>query len=252
MPQYLRFKVPKEYYEETGYIVLHGIGDLHRGVIEAENRKAKQVRNKHITEILENKHHFGLLMGDTSNNVNPRSKGSLTDEKFHGDKQIEANVSDFTPIKHKLVAGLESNHSNQTKKTNDHSPERWLCDMLGIPYISDQLLLQLSIGGTVYHVFAIHGTGSATTDTALVRKLLDLRKLAFADVYMLGHHHKLRCVDDIVWYYGQERTQYYICTGSAVTYGGYVAEGGLPRVRLGFPKIAFKARTKNISVDMRG
>lgn len=254
MIKYLRYIVPEEVTRNYETFEITTLSDFHRGSSAGETPEATFIRQIAIKRVSDTENAYALLLGDTCNNNTRASKGSPFEELFSGDKQRRANVVELKPIAHKIIGAFDSNHSERTKSFSNHSPEATLAEVLEIPFFEDQGIIDIRFGKQRYIVFAWHGAGGAEAESSIVKGLLDLRNLAVADIYVKGHHHRLRaftrCVYDVKPNGLFKREQHFVMAGHTFDYGEYRSRMGLSIEKLGFARITLHQEVKRVELSI--
>ncbi len=256
MPIYTFKEIPKTVINNYPEIVLWNLACFHTGAKGAHTPEAEALKKETILTIEKNENHFWVGDGDMNNNETKDSVGSIYDEIYHGYQQTDMNEDILSPIAHKGLVGGRGNHSNRSVRYNYQDPERELYKRLRMDYFEDQLLMNLNCGPT-YTIFMRHGSGSVK-DEYINRWLMDMTKLAEADLYLTAHIHKAHYCYDQVWTadhihrHDIVKNRTFVSAGHALDYIGYPARDGLKRRPMGFAKVHLSTnRTRKfITVSM--
>ena len=252
MIKYLRYNVDANIIDKFEKLEIVTLSDFHRGSTGGESEEATMIRKEAIKHVLDKPNAVALLLGDMCNNNTRASKGSPFEELFSGDDQRRANIVELKPVAHKIIGAFDSNHSQRTKSYSNHSPEATLADFLGVPFFEDQGLIDIRFGKQRYILFGWHGSGGAESEGTIIKGLLDLRHLAIADIYVKGHHHRLRgftrCVHDINHKGIIKREQSFVMAGHSFDYSEYRSRMGLSVEKMGFARIILHQSHKSVEL----
>lgn len=188
---------PIKFKSSTKPITLIPFGDIHYG--NPHHCEATFERFIEFCKSVENPYYFGmgdyLEVASTSerkilNSGLHESTVSIHD-KWHTDLTLElAHRLNF--MKGRIIGMLGGNHYYQfsTGQTSDHI----LCDQLECRYLGVMSVtrLKLKIGEKkkTLDICAHHGTGGGKRTGSSVNNVEDLRNVAVADIYLMGHDHK--------------------------------------------------------------
>ena len=160
-----------------------------------------------------NRHIRVLLGGDAANAVNPKDIkrfdfSDVADWLLEGDKEdIRDNLSNvavneikrvgkiLAPVKHIILGAIEGNHEKCIRKRYNTDIQKTLCEKLGIPNLSDEVLIRFRFsrqgnGSSSIIVVARHGYGSSRTVSGEFLKLYAMQaEWEIADVCISGHTH---------------------------------------------------------------
>lgn len=212
-------------------IYVHPIGDVHIGSSECDIQSFRKYVQK-IRELPAN--HRVILLGDIIENATRYSVGDgVYAQKYYPDAQLDQAVEILKPIRARIDGMVSGNHENRTKKEVGLDLSRVLADRLKIRRVYDpaQVLVQYTVDGVEFLVFAFHGAGGGGTIGSIITKSIK-RKEIFdqADLYLSGHVHiKASYIGSKTRVQGGKiyrDHQAHIITGSYLEYGGYGAEAG--------------------------
>lgn len=130
-----------------------------------------------------------LLLGDLFENAIPsRGEGMVWEQNLTPDEQIETVAEILSPISHKIVGCVTSNHSERTYKEAGINMDKRLLRELGVKdsvYKGQQGIINFSGKRIVF----THGTGAGSNTWADANKLLKIYPTA--DIIALSHKHEL-------------------------------------------------------------
>ena len=220
------------------------LGDYHVGNPFFMEEKFK----KTIEYVKSHKNCYVLLMGDMIENITTYSVGEIYEQKMNPDEQIEYNINALYPIRDKILGVLKGNHEARTEYRTSINPAKLIAVGLRVRYLgrSTKSVAELRIGDIKYDIYATHGGSSATTVSGKLNSLLNLTRVADADVYLMGHSHDIIThVCPIMTKKGL-KLRYFFMTGSYVDYGGYAQDKNLPIGLTGSPVLIFNGEKKEV------
>lgn len=188
--------------------------DIHIGKHNCNETALK----KEVSEIvkrdkMDGRHVRVLLGGDAVNAVNPRDikrfdfsdvadwllAGKVADIKDKltnmTTQEVKRVVEILKPISHLIVGAVEGNHEKTIRKRVNQDIQTELCEKLGVPNLSDEVLLRFRFdrgygAGSSIIIVARHGYGggrSAGAEPMKLKAMLD--EWGNADVCISGHTH---------------------------------------------------------------
>lgn len=177
-------------------------------------------------------------MGDLTENNLINGAGSVFEQVQDPHSQLSYAIKTLSPIKDKILFGVESNHSRRTKNVAGLSIDRLICEGLGVPYAGDIAYCYFVARNPVrkqsfsYKCVFAHGSGGGTT-IAGKYKLGEKYLFIVADAYFYGHVHVTGRVPGVYydWSKGgnasiemQEKPYYIYPTGSFLDWQNSYAE----------------------------
>uniref|UniRef100_A0A6M3J8S4 Putative DNA repair exonuclease n=1 Tax=viral metagenome TaxID=1070528 RepID=A0A6M3J8S4_9ZZZZ len=161
-----------------------------------------------------NRHIRVLLGGDAANAVKPKDTKrfdftDVADWLLEGDKEeVRDKLSDVAshevkritkildPVKHILLGAIEGNHEKAIRKWYNQDIQKMLCDNLGVPNLSDEVLIRFRFirnsgkSSSSVIVVARHGYGAGRSVSAEHLKLYAMQaEWEIADICISGHTH---------------------------------------------------------------
>lgn len=237
-------------YLESGYqgdheeLLVFPIGDVHVGsphfVESVLTKQLKKIdRNRERSRI--------LLMGDLIECAIKGSPGSAVFEQtMTPEQQIEKIIEYFEPYKDLIDGVVIGNHEMRAHKETGIDLMKYFCRALGIEdkYLGYQGVVGFSWNGRCYLFSMWHGHGGGSSVGGAMAKVKRQQQSIFADVYLMGHFHRLDAdVSEMRMPNPSTKTirivkQYYVLTGSALKWEeSYAEQAGLPPSPCGFPII---------------
>lgn len=243
--------VARKFTTTKPWFQLVGLGDLHIGHIGVDYTSLKNLINK----LKRRTDCAVILMGDSIENAIPGSVSSQFEQDMTPEEQIDKAYELFEPIEHLIVGLHDGNHPYRTTKATGLSPEKIIAGRLKVPYLGHQALSSLNINGIVYDVFSCHGVSGARTATGKLAKILDMVKLASADVYMTGHiHDRVGYIQHYEMRVGKQtvlKKRAFVSAGSFVQYFNSYAERMLLYPgQIGPCSVSLGAQSFDISIQL--
>lgn len=228
-------------------------GDFHLGNSACDMAKIKKVLNF----VKEGDDRYIILNGD------------LLDCIVGGDKRYDSESVDIptiesqmallqellTPIKEKVIAMTEGNHSVSIYKRVGINPERYIANALSIPFLGFNGFITI----TRKHksnviIYVTHGSTAGGTVGNTLNKLDDLTRYYQADIYISGHSHQ--CLFNsrpILYPAGREIIQkelLFINSGGYLNLPKYALQRGYPALSLKTPVLRISYNASQIKKDI--
>jgi hypothetical protein len=185
------------------------VGDCHVGAAGFAREKLKTT----VKEIADNPNAYFVGMGDYCDHIgfrDPRFDPAQIDPSYRiadlkklAEKQLRDFTSIMNPIRDKCIGWLEGNHEEKWQQHYHYSPTYYLQDWSGgqSKALSYSAIITIGIQDAdhakrnkiryEFDAYVHHGYGGARTDGADLKKVMDLVASVDADVYAMGHGHKL-------------------------------------------------------------
>jgi len=206
---------------------------------------------QHIKRIAEDPNAVWVYMGDGGECVTKLSKGSIYEQIYSPQEQVEILDDLLSPIKHKGWFGIRGNHGYRIYKETGLSFDSTVCARLGIPYMETQTWAHLVINRSEYDLFFHHGIDTGTTSQAKYNKAESFARYVDADALFTAHSHVgaelpaaplLQANDRKLCVETKLRKQY-ICGCGYDSRTGYAAEKGYPPLLPAFIVVTFSGKT---------
>jgi len=193
-----KYYIPFEEYGVPIYFI--PVGDIHWGAVNHHSEK--------FTEFCEwgfkKQRAYYLGMGDYTDAVSHTEKQNLRLAKLH-DTTVDAlerwwkrDINDFLAktkfMRGRTIGVLEGNH--YVLFEDGTSSTQIIANRLGTRYLGGASLIRLILRSEGQHdsgtvdIFAAHGRRAAKLLGASINQVVDLERIAKADVYCLAHDHK--------------------------------------------------------------
>lgn len=220
-------------------LTIHPIGDFQVGHVNYREDVVKERLSKL------NYSNRALLMGDLAECATKRSIGKgVFDTNMTPRKQREYLIELLRPYKDYIDGAVTGNHEERIANDTSIDITEDICKELGIPYHHYRGLVKYAWNGVAYTFEIWHGVGHGVSIQAAFKQCEDMANKVFADVYCMGHVHKI-ATSDRVFYAPDTRNnkiirvkQRFVLTGSAMASDdGYAEMSDLQERDLGFPTI---------------
>jgi hypothetical protein len=229
--QHYTFDVDKLYYAD--------LSDIHLGAKGCDHTALQNTLD--LIERIPN--FYFMLGGDTLNHANKGSKSSPFEEDMTAREQIlgkfekgklvkKGAVQYFSHLKDRIIGTIDGNHdTTRGKEFNDISPKEYMASEVGIRYFGEMALVSMTVGSNLYTHFHHHITGS-TGKKINLNKLQEKGAEFWFDFIWGEHTHRHSHGSDYVvsihekHKYPIVRPQYYINTGSFLSFSGYAKAKG--------------------------
>jgi hypothetical protein len=203
--------IPKTNFDSN--IHLFNLGDVHRGDLCCKER----LFHKAIRAIAATENAYWVSTGDM---LNCAFKDSVSDSYKSAPLGVEYKTlrEELRPIAHKCLGMVSSNHHRRFERTTGMSLDEILCDGLGIPFLGNSAVINLTLGRASYYIAMHHGIGGGRMRGGKTNNLERFFEIyPGCDIYMQGHTHTFDFFIDKVQYVDRKRnllTEYpaYFCT----------------------------------------
>lgn len=234
---------------------LWGISDVHLGSPDCD----EDLFLSDIAAIKDDPLARVILNGDLLQYDTKKSKGDVYRQKYPPGQQKRLMRDYLMPIKDKILGIIGGNH-DELRTEEDATPILDIAEWLGVPYLEGQGLFKIPVGRRlnkkpfVYTIYCTHGW---TNSRLMGGKALNLHRLAdivLADVYMISHTHTPMVFPDSYYVPDlrnnkvDERTRYYVNTGSYQKRGRYPTINGLRPTALVRPIVLLNGAERKIEV----
>lgn len=243
-------------------IWLMPLGDIQWGTTDCDVDRFK----RHVEWGLSHPGVYFIGMGDYMDFASPSSRKALNHALLEAYDVVSASIDELVLLnierfleetslskaKGRFLGLLSGHHlwNFQDGKNGDQV----LAEKLEAPYLGTCAFVRLRLPGTDVTIWCHHGVGGGITMGAPINRLERLVSAFDADIYLIGHHHKLIAapIDTIYPVFRgkkaelKHRTRLLACTGSfmrgytayrtgptGIPQGSYVEQKMLPPVALG-------------------
>ena len=232
------------------------LGDTHTG---HPNYK-EEVVDKALNELDKRENGRIIIMGDLTEMALTTSVGNTYEQTMTPEEQMDYWVDKLRPYKSKIVAGVGSNHNERAVRAVGMNPCRLIFKMLDMKekFFRYSVLIKWAFNKGCLHNFIQHGATGARTDGGILNKMKKMHKIVEADIFAMGHTHRLIDNDDSIRRFPDPRNMkvnskryYYINTGSALGWDeGYAEMKGYPPVLLGYPILKLSGNRSQQTVEI--
>lgn len=191
---------------------LYPFGDLHFGTKACHEVAAA----KHIKLLRDDPNGLGFLGGDVFEAIpttDPRFDRNLLagwcrDSRDVVSEQERYAADVFSPVKEKLIGGIEGNHEWALRDHQGRDAHGWLCETLGVKDMTYSAFIRLKFtrnsrgmktsgSSRTYLIHVAHGKQAGGVTAGAERNRLARRREKWkADLYLVGHSHWLEVLDD--------------------------------------------------------
>lgn len=175
------------------------VGDLHVGNAGFDRDYFLKQRKDII-----DRNAYTVLVGDLMDMIlmsDKRHDAAMIDERYIGDLDdmvgdcLDDVIALFEPMKHLILGVVEGNHEEAFRRRAQLNVTKRIADALGVPDLKGgayiRTVLKRGRSRNKRGIFATHGAGGATTYGSKMNRLIALRDVIDADIYMQGHVHDL-------------------------------------------------------------
>ena len=241
------------------------LADLHIGDPQCDYAECC----KRIEKIKDDPYGLCILNGDLMNTATKTSVSDIYAETLSPMKQIDAIVKLLSTIKGKIIGATTGNHEERVYRLDGIDIMRIACRELGIEpmYSPEGVLVFLRFGKPLaqgkqadskqwYSIYSTHGCGGGRTIGGKFNKLLGLKSIVDADVYVQSHvHMPVIFPEDFFRVSASQSTvkqvqKLFISTGGAMDYGGYGQRAMYSPSSKSTPIISLDARTKTATATL--
>jgi len=237
-------------------------GDVHYGSPNFCKRKF----NEFLTKCKNTPNAYFLGMGDYFDLLSSSERKTITgnlhestektlDNLYRNLTEDLASKLDF--MRGKILGLVEGNH--HANLLTGITTTQYLCEMLDCKYLGASGFVRLSFD---YHgkrtskdILAHHGCGAARLPGGSINRVYQMRDIAEADIYLMGHEHKCNAATAATLYMDQfgnikQREMYFARSGSflkAYEQGSpsYVVDAAMAPSNLGWLEFTFTPRKED-------
>lgn len=251
----------------TEPLVIIPLGDVHLG-----NASVDIVKLKGTIDYIRNKTNcYAVLMGDLADAIMTNDKrfdpesvapefrkdiGNLAFAEYEMLKDL------LMPIREKILVGIRGNHDETLRLKYNVDFSGWLHKELKVPLVSNTAFLVIKFDREQFHTqtltfFLNHGWSATRKTGGNVNSIEDLAGSFEADVYLLGHSHKLFVTSKIklsvAGEHIKEKKQFFANTGTFLkTYAegcsNYGEKGGYTPLKTGVIKFSIYPKSTGIDI----
>lgn len=203
----------------------------------------------------------GLLTGDLLECATKDSvgKGLFDTKRFVSPKeQKEYLIELLRPYAQFIDGAVVGNHEHRIEERISLDIMEDCCRELKIPYLKYTGIVKYAWNKTCYTFALWHGSGGGSSSQTAIKTVEDMANKIIADVYCIGHFHKILKSDRIMNIPDTRNNvvrkvkQYFVVCGSALDYNeGYAEMKGLKEVCLGYPIIELTGDKHNRKVVVK-
>jgi len=249
------FKIKKTINTEANQIEIIPFGDIH---YNSPNCKFSSFQ-KLVSYIAKTPNCYAIGMGDYLDSILPK------DNRFDpgvGFKEIDKNIEDIKntllPIKNKIICLLTGNHEYHLHSQGYGDPTKRIAKDLDIPYAGFSAFIKIKITPKTHRksliIYAHHGWSTGRRTGNVINNVENLAQYWDADIYIVGHSHKLWSTRQVKIGWGGQRKVIFGNTGTFLETcsrdtSSYSERAGFPPLKLGVLKIKYYPKTGDIHVS---
>lgn len=187
--------------EEFETVEIFALSDLHIGKKDCDVK----LFDKWIEFILAKENRYVVLNGDLLESSTKTSK-SFDYTGMSPQEELDLLTEKLTKIKDRIIGATAGNHELRSTEVNYDITKRLMKD-LGIveKYAGVEILIKLTFGKRkrntkrqCYTIYATHGSTGGKRKGSAINGVNDLAYGVLADIYVVGHTHKLIATKDII------------------------------------------------------
>lgn len=146
--------------------VIIPVGDVHLGAKE----HCRKAWDEFCARVLDRPNVYLIIGGDMMNNALKTSVSNVYEELLSPSEQKKQLVTQLTPLKDRILCGIQGNHERRTSKDADQDPLYDIFCKMGIEdrYRSNAAFMNLRLGNVkknhatpCYYFAVVHGAGSS-------------------------------------------------------------------------------------------
>ena len=174
-------------YKFDSGIRLFNIGDVHRGDASCD----ADLLHKVIAEIENDPDAWWVSTGDLLNTAMRGMKHDSIHDSLTLREEYKLLKQELLPIAEKCLGVVSSNHTGRVRDLTSLDLDEVFCGELGVPYLGDLGLINITCQRTSYFVAMHHGVGGGKGKGGKINGLEDMERIVpGADVYLTGHTHQ--------------------------------------------------------------
>jgi predicted phosphodiesterase len=234
-------------------IVLFPLGDLHIGSPHFE----RKILEKYLKIVENTKNARIILMGDLAEVSTKTSVGAgVYEQDQNGQQQMMLAKSILYPYRDIIDCIVGGNHEERIRKDSGFDLSLYFAQLMGLEekYANYQGVVAYNFYGRTFTVSVWHGAGGGSTPGGAMNRLVKQSNTILADIYLMGHVHQRQAYSKQVFVPDTKNDkvdmvqQYFVVTGSALTYENSYAEmAGFSPSNTGFPKIELSVNRKMVN-----
>jgi predicted phosphodiesterase len=202
----MRIKAIQRRFPQFQELEIYGLGDLHIGSREFNQRDFKEV----VLEILEKENRYCVVLGDVVDNGLENSKTSPYSQVMTPHEQRDCAVELLSPLKERILGWTDGNHEQRTSRYADVDVSYLIADRIGVEgvYRPGICPLMLYVGERKNHrsqppnysVGVTHGSSGGVTLGAGLTKAESFALANGFDIMVVGHSHKPSTAPSVRFY----------------------------------------------------
>ena len=249
------YRINKVIETKSEQIEIIPFGDTHLGNSNCQWKKFQEL----ISYIANTPNCYAIGMGDYLDSILPKDTRFDPSEEF---RVIEQNINQIIdtlkPIKDKIICLLTGNHEYHLHSAGYGDPVKRIAAELGIPYAGFSAFIKIKVLPKTHKpslvIYAHHGWSAGRRTGNVINNVENLAQYWDADVYLVGHSHKLWSTRQVKIGWGGQRKIVFGNTGTFLetcSWGttSYSERGGFPPLKLGVLKLKYYPKKADIHVS---
>jgi len=249
------YRINKVIETKADQIEIIPFGDLHYSSPNCKFKKFQEL----ITYIASTPNCYTIGMGDYIDSILPKDNRYDPSDDF---KMMDANIEiirlTLAPIKDRIICLLTGNHEYHLHSAGYGDPVKRLCSDLGVPYGGFSSFIKIKVIPKTHRsslvIYAHHGWSAGRRTGNVVNNVENLSQYWDADIYLVGHSHKLWATRQVKIGWGGQRKVIFGNTGSFLETcswdtSSYSERAGYPPLKLGVLKIKYYPKSGDIHLS---
>lgn len=232
-------------------LIIVPLSDLHIG----NPSHNPVVARRQVDWVAARPNRYVVLVGDMTEMALRDSYGEIYDQPLSPQRQADAVVELFMPIKDRILGCVSGNHEQRVTQRTSFDPSMIYASALGAPYDPASMVVAVGWGKPeakrpYYTMYFTHGWGAARTLGPRLAQPSKLREVvANADIYITAHLHQPgefpldQFHIDIYKKQIVRQRQRFVTLGSALDHAEYAEMKGLAPTSMEFPKIELRPQS---------
>lgn len=173
---------------DASQVEILNLGDVHYGDANCDRKLLERT----VEYIFDNPNTYWVSTGDV---LNVALKGGVSNvyTSQSPEEEYEECISLLEPIADKCLGLVGSNHHHRIEKEIGMSLDKLFCKELGIPFLGETAIVNVTVGRCAYYIGLAHAVGGGRTQGAKTNASFRLSEVYQGlDLYMTGHTHSYR------------------------------------------------------------
>lgn len=252
--------IKKEFPKDLEKLYILPISDIHYGDPLCDIGKLDR-----YLDWAKNNNAYLILNGDLADCALINSIGNVYRQKINPQEQLDFLYEYFKPWKEKILGIVSGNHELRIFRSSGIDITKELARLLEVEYDMDSLIFKISLGSdrgrksrqVSYLIYVTHGWGNGRTAGAKINMIESLNGIVSnADIYIASHIHKAIASQNTIFWVDDKnnsitsKKQFFISSGSFLTYGDYAERKGYRPAKMGSIRIRLDGTRKDVHISM--